>query len=197
RHVAMIDAVEFKASTGDEVKTIGSAVPLLLTAFVEIPLEPDPSPLIAMIGKSGLRAKGRMGGITPDAFPPSAHIARFIQTCVHAQVSFKATAGLHHPLRGTYRLTYEPNSPTGTMYGFLNVFIATGVAQFGGGVDDINAALVETSPLAFQLSDEEITWRKYRLSISGISSLRSKLAMSIGSCSFTEPIDELKTLRLI
>lgn len=193
----VIDTIELKAGTIADIERAGKTVPSSLATYVEIPLEPDPSKLIAVIGKSGLRAKARTGGITPDAFPSSAQVTRFICSCMHARVSFKATAGLHHPLRGTYRLTYEPNSPTGAMYGFLNVFIATGVAQLGGKVDDVKAALEETSPLGFQLNEKEIAWRQYRLNIPGISSLRSELAISFGSCSFTEPIDELKTLKLL
>ena len=200
RHVAtgaVIDTVELKAATAADIERAGKVVPVSVLTYVEIPLEPDPSPLITMIGKSGLRAKARTGGITPDAFPPSAQLATFIHSCVLARVSFKATAGLHHPFRGTYHLTYEPNSPSGTMYGFLNVFIATAVAQLGGSIDDVKAALEETSPGGFQLSENAIAWRGYRLSVPEISFLRTEHAVSIGSCSFIEPITELKALKVL
>jgi hypothetical protein len=197
RQRAIIDTLELKASTVDEVRSVARSVPALLTGYIEIPIEPDPSALIAAIGKSGLRAKARTGGITADAFPASATLARFIRACVAAKVSFKVTAGLHHPLRAAYRLTYEPDGPTGTMYGFLNVFVATGVAQNGGSVDDVVAALEELSPAAFHMNDGEISWRTYRIDIAGIILLRSELAISFGSCSFSEPIEDLKTLNFL
>ncbi len=196
-NVAAVDTVELKATTVEEVKAAAKAIPSSLIAFVEVPLEPDPSDLVSMIGGSGLRAKARTGGITADAFPASVTLARFIRACVAAKVSFKVTAGLHHPLRAAYRLTYEPDSPTGTMYGFLNVFVASGVAQNGGSVDDVVAALEELSPAAFHINDGEISWRTYRIDIAGIMSLRSELAVSFGSCSFSEPIEDLKTLNFL
>jgi hypothetical protein len=116
---------------------------------------------------------------------------------VAANVRFKVTAGLHHPLRAKYRLTYEPDGPTGMMFGFLNVFVATGVAQDGGSIADIATALEEQSPSTFLVNDQEIVWRTYRIDISRIISLRSELATSFGSCSFTEPIEDLKSLNLL
>jgi hypothetical protein len=197
RQRAIVDTLELKASTVEEVHAAARTVPSLLTGYVEIPLEPDPSLLVAAIGKSGLRAKARTGGITADAFPASAALARFIRACVAANVPFKATAGLHHPLRATYRLTYEPNSPTGMMYGFLNIFVAAAVALKNGNADDVVGALEELSPTAFQFSNSEILWRTYRVDIAGITSLRSERVISFGSCSFTEPIEDLKTLNVL
>jgi hypothetical protein len=196
RQLAIIDTLELKASTVDEVRAVARTVPSLLAGYVEIPIEPDPSMLITAICKSGLRAKARTGGITADAFPTSPTLARFIRTCVTANVPFKLTAGLHHPLRGTYRFTYEPDSPTGTMYGFLNVFVATGVAQSDGSIADIAAALEEQSPSAFLVGDRQVLWRTYRIDITRMKSLKREIA-SFGSCSFTEPIEDLKSLNLL
>ena len=78
----------------------------------------------SQLAGKGLRAKIRTGGVTPDAFPSAETIAQFIRECRDHRVAFKATAGLHHPLRCVKPLTYEPDAPTGTMHGFLNVFIA-------------------------------------------------------------------------
>ena len=86
-------------------------------------------PRLAVLSAAGARAKVRTGGVTEGAFPASHALARFIQSCADAGVPFKATAGLHHPLRGEYRLTYEPGSPHGMMFGFLNVFLAAAFAR--------------------------------------------------------------------
>ena len=58
------------------------------------------------------------GGVTPVAFPAAHQVIDFIAACEREAVPFKATAGLHHAVRGDYRLTYEPESPVSTMYGF-------------------------------------------------------------------------------
>ena len=70
-------------------------------------------------------------GITKDAFPKTSELIRFLRGCVQAGLPFKATAGLHHPLRAEYRLTYAPDSPTGVMFGFLNLFLATAFLRAG------------------------------------------------------------------
>src|SRR5438477_108730 len=78
---------------------------------------------VATLAITGQRAKIRTGGVTPEAFPKSAEIVRFVRTCLAANVPFKATAGLHHPIRCFHPLTYDADSPQGTMHGFLNLFL--------------------------------------------------------------------------
>jgi hypothetical protein len=193
----VVDTVELKAKSSAEVGAARTILPPSLTAFVEIPANADPSQLVRAIGEAGFRAKVRTGGTTPDAFPSSDALARFIHTCVGHHVPFKATAGLHHPIRARYRLTYEPDSPVGTMFGFFNMFIASAVARQGGTMDDIEAALEEQSPAAFSVADDSIRWRAFNISPSDITVLRAEVAMGFGSCSFTEPIDDLRTLRFL
>ena len=72
-----------------------------------------------------------MGGVTEDAFPKTGQILRFIRTCLAANLPFKATAGLHHPVRCFKPLTYEKNAPEGMMNGFLNVFLAVEFLKMG------------------------------------------------------------------
>lgn len=129
--IATIDAVEFKAEEPAAISAALARVPTAITAYVELPLDRDLVPLLAAIEAGGGRAKVRTGGITEAAFPPSHALARFIQACAQAGVPFKATAGLHHPLRGEYRLTYEAEPPHGMMFGFLNVFLAAAFARAG------------------------------------------------------------------
>jgi hypothetical protein len=197
RRLAMIDTIEITSSTVEEIKAIAGTVPSLLTTYVEIPLDPDPSSLVAAIHRSGLRAKVRTGGMTPGAFPSSARLARFIRVCATTGVSFKATAGLHHPIRSTYSLTYEPDSPEGIMYGFMNVFVAADVARVGGSTADVTAALEEQSLATIRISDTEIAWERYRADLATIATLRDSLAISFGSCSFVEPLEELTSLGLL
>jgi hypothetical protein len=112
-------------------------------------------------------------------------------------VPFKATAGLHHPLRATYRLTYEPGGPTGTMYGYLNLFLAAIWLREGMSDADAEALLQEGSAESLRVSEDAITWRGHRLDAQAIQAARTQGITSFGSCSFTEPVEELHALRLL
>lgn len=164
----------------DEVKAdeIDGAAP---GAFVE-------GMAIGEIRRRGLRAKIRTGGVTADAFPAIERVAAFIRECRAEGVAFKATAGLHHPLRCVKPLTYEPNAATGTMHGFLNVFLAAAMAG------DEEAILAETDPRAFSFDDDGAVWRDRRVSTDDLARMRRDFAISFGSCSFEEPIADLQQL---
>jgi hypothetical protein len=112
-------------------------------------------------------------------------------------VPFKATAGLHHPLRATYRLTYAENSPLGRMFGFLNLMLAVAFLRSGMNEPDVLRVLDEDDPSAFQADDSGISWRGARLDIKALSETRRLGIVSFGSCSFTEPIDDLQSLHLL
>jgi hypothetical protein len=176
--LSVLGVDEVKATTEEE---IGAFPP---GAFVEI----ADVKLLDAIARRGLRAKIRTGGITADAFPAIENIAEFLRTCKEKGVAFKATAGLHHPLRCVKPLTYEPNAPVGTMHGFLNVFLA---AAF---LDDAEDVLAETDASAFAFDDEGASWRGRRVSTEDLATMRRDFATSFGSCSFEEPIGDLREL---
>lgn len=191
---AAIDVIELKASSVAEIEHQSAVLPRGLIAYFEIPHKNDVTSLLKAIARAGSRAKIRTGGVTPDKFPPAGEIIDFIVACQREGVAFKATAGLHHPLRGEYRLTYEDDSPTGTMYGFLNVFIAAALVHAGEGADTALAALQENDPAAFSFSGDAIVWREKQIGLRQIAASRAELAISFGSCSFREPVDELESL---
>ncbi len=193
----VIDTVELKASTPSAIELAVRTHDEGVSLYFEIPINDDTAVMLSAIKKSGARAKVRTGGVTGDAFPPSADLARFIHLCAKEHVMFKATAGLHHPIRATYRLTYEKESPTGIMYGFINVFLAAAFAHNGMGVSDIERLLLEEDAKAFIFADESVSWRGNVLSAYQLNSARTRFALSFGSCSFTEPIDDLHRLRLL
>jgi hypothetical protein len=191
---AVIDVAELKASTPDEITHQRSDLPASFTAYFEIPVPGDISALVGTIANARTRAKIRTGGVTPEAFPRSEAVIDFMAACQRHGVAFKATAGLHHPLRGDYRLTYEPDSPKGTMYGYLNVFLAATLLYAGEKELTALDVLEESDPTTFGFDDGGIVWRGRRVSTDTILASRSRFAISFGSCSFREPIDELAHL---
>jgi hypothetical protein len=193
---ATIDAIEGKASTSADLARLVAARPDDMELFVEIPIASDPSPLIAELSHVGARAKVRTGGTTVDAMPSAEELVRFLRACARAAVAFKATAGLHHPVRGSYRLTYEPSSPTGVMHGFLNLFVAATFVRIGVPAADAVAMLDETAAGAFTFDADGVSWGNRRATTPAIRAARSNYALSFGSCSFREPVDELRGLGL-
>jgi len=191
-----IDAVELRASTPEAIEQAMRVVPGDFERYVEIPIAEDPAPLVRAIGEAGAFAKVRTGGTTVDAFPASDHVARFLATCVREGVPFKATAGLHHPLRGEYPLTYEPGSACGRMYGFLNVFLATAFLVDGVDEADARRLLEERDPNAVSFGRVDVTWRGHHVAVDRLERSR-RFLMSFGSCSFREPIDDLAALGLL
>ena len=193
---AVIDTMELRASSPGEIrKNPGSGDPV--TLYYEIPVEANPAPLISSIAGAGARAKIRTGGISAEAFPQATDVIRFMAECTRASVPYKATAGLHHAIKGRYRLTYEPNSLSAMMFGFLNVFVAGGFLATGMREDDALRALEERSPDAFQIDEDGISWRGYRLDPGQLRKFRETNTISFGSCSFLEPVEELKDLGVL
>jgi len=152
----------------------------------------DQNSLQAVPARSTIGLKVRCGGTVPEEFPPVQHLARAIAGCRNAGVRFKATAGLHHPVRH-YSETYET-----PMHGFLNLFGATVLAvEHDLSEDGIQAILLEEDPEAFQFTKKALKWRDLAASMDTIHYVRDQLAISFGSCSFDEPRDHLKELELI
>ena len=193
----LADTIEVKASSVRAIKDIMQRIPRTLQAYVEVPIDRDPRDLLTAVGQLGGRAKVRTGGVTIDAFPTTTDLIRFLRGCVEAGLPFKATAGLHHPLRAAYRLTYAQDSPSGTMFGFLNLLLATAFLRSGMAEAEVARVLEEGEPDALQADDAGISWRNHRLDLKALSEARRLGMNSFGSCSFTEPIADLESLHLL
>src|SRR5262245_38133182 len=194
---AVIDTIEIKAGRVGDIENVVKLTPAKLTPYFEIPINGDPAELIKSVAETEARAKVRTGGVTADAFPSSFDLARFIKICAEEDVPFKATAGLHHPLRSINKLTYAPDSASAMMHGFLNVFLAAAFAQSGMDVDRLVELLEEKSPEAFQFDSGGVTWRDEMIVRGQLRNSRNLLAISFGSCSFEEPIEDLKKIGLL
>lgn len=190
----LVDAVEVRTPTISDIDRALDALPDSLTVYCEIPIAEDPASLVARLATAGGRAKVRTGGVTADAFPAASQVARFLARCADAGVAFKATAGLHHPVRGDYRLTYAPDADSGTMFGFLNVFLAAAFARRGMHQDELIALLQEADPSTMVATAEALSWRSAAVSIADVRATRESFAVAFGSCSFREPVDDLHAM---
>lgn len=190
---AFVDAVEVKTASA---VTVGAAAHAFagMHVYCEIASASDPAPLIEVVKRSGVRAKIRTGGVTPDAFPPASDVVRFIRRCLEYGVAFKATAGLHHPLRCVRALTYETDAPSGTMHGYLNVFLAAAAMRAGLPDERAEALLTDDDMASFGASDDAIWWRDVRLGAEQLLATRADFAIAFGSCSFEEPVGELREM---
>ena len=194
---AVVDTIEIKFDALPDPASALERIPATLSTYVELPIDDDLAGHLAILSAASARAKVRTGGVTEGAFPASHMLARFIQSCADAGVPFKATAGLHHPLRGEYRLTYEDGSPHGMMFGFLNVFLAAAFARTGLTLKELALLLEEKDADAFQFTETSASWRGNTVSRTEISAVRHHVALSFGSCSFQEPVDDLRSLGLL
>jgi hypothetical protein len=113
-------------------------------------------------------------GPTP---PPVEELAELVRSCREHGVPFKATAGLHHAVGQDGQ------------HGFVNLLVA---AVFG----DEEAALAEDDAEAFRLEGDTFLWRDRAASIADVERGRG-LFVAFGSCSFSEPVDDLIALGLL
>jgi hypothetical protein len=134
-------------------------------------------------------AKVRCGGAAPGATPSIDDLAIFM-TAAHAHdVPWKATAGLHHPVRAVHG-----NLAT---HGFLNVFIA-GIALHAGVIaaERVGEIIAELESGAFVVDPAHVAWRDVRLGAEQVAAARER-AVALGSCSFDEPVNDLRELGML
>jgi hypothetical protein len=142
-------------------------------------------------GRSKLGFKLRTGGVTADAFPSSAEIAAALMTAGNQQVAIKFTAGLHHPVR-----VFHESVQT-KMHGFLNVLGAGVLAlEHQWSETEIIRMLDDEDPASFSFTDDFFAWRYSEIPTAKIPARRA-LVTSLGSCSFDEPRDDLRVLKLL
>jgi hypothetical protein len=166
----------------DDPRVEAVEVPPTVAAGVEVPVDEvyverpvgglDWLDEVAALGR---RAKVRCGVASP---PSVAELAAFVQRCRELRVPFKATAGLHHPVAAPGR------------HGFLNLLAA---ATFG----DEERALADEDSAAFGLGDGRFAWRGHEADAAEITRVRRDVFVSFGSCSVSEPLEDLEALGLL
>ncbi len=147
----------------------------------------------ALEGLSRLEGKGgfkiRCGGVTARAYPGAGEVALALDQARRLDVPLKATAGLHHPL---YHFDAKIETP---VHGFVSLFGA-GMLTREHGLDRVGIAriLVEEEAAAFRFEEDHFAWRDLRCPVGRIEALRRENLISFGSCSFSEPRDDLAAL---
>jgi hypothetical protein len=132
--------------------------------------------------------KLRTGGVTADAFPTSAQIARALVTAATHQLPIKFTAGLHHPIR-----QFRDEVKT-KMHGFLNVLgAAVLAAEHQWDADQAAMMLEDEDSDSFSFTDDFFAWGHWKIETERLQ-YRRKFVRSFGSCSFDEPRDDLRAL---
>jgi hypothetical protein len=187
-----IDTVEIKIVSAEQVGTTRKSLPDGLTFYCEISPMQSSDEILGALKTANARAKIRTGGLEAALFPSSGDVASFLKRCADARVGFKATAGLHHPLRSIQNLTADPSSPKALMYGFVNVFLGAALAFRGASEDAISATLEERLPHAFRFDQDCARWHDHRLTSEELASIRTSFAFGLGSCSFEEPLNDLR-----
>ncbi len=187
-----VPAVELKVANPDEIEHVLDVVPDNITVYFELPLQDDFRGLVTAIAGSGHAAKIRTGGVTADLFPSIDTVARFIVACQQCNVPFKATAGLHHPIR------HFNESVNTTMHGFLNVFGAAIACRTHNLEVDAVARILESENASdFEFADDSCRLLDWTLTAEEIDVARTQFARSYGSCSFNEPLEDLQSINLL
>lgn len=147
---------------------------------------------VAAAAEAAVGAKLRTGGETPAAVPSPRDVARFIAACVDAELHFKATAGLHHPIR------HFDSGLGARRHGFMNV-IGAGILAVVHGLDveTIEKIVAEEDTWAFELSPDRFRWRELAADADQIGEARATTVLSYGSCSFTEPLADLREMQVL
>ena len=192
----IVDTVELKTGATREIMHAGELLDRRFVTYMEVPVMDDPEALVVAIAGTMAKAKVRTGGVTADTFPTSAEVIRFIARCQAHNVAFKATAGLHHPWRNEYHLTYAADAPRGTMFGFLNVILAVAGLRAGWGREEATALLEERDATTVRFDADGVRWRDRALSLLDLERARDSVT-TFGSCSFRDPIEGLQANALL
>jgi hypothetical protein len=155
--------------------------------YIELPqADPTPDWLAAAdaVAEAEHRLKFRTGGVEAHLFPAATTVAAWIDAALDRETSYKCTAGLHHAIR-------HRDHETGFEHlGFLNVLLATRVAFDGGSREEVAQVLDD------HYANDLVAMARQMHQTGDLAGAR-RWFTSYGSCSVTEPLDELVGLGLL
>ena len=189
-----IESVEMKCDNPAAAARFAEHLPPAIERNVEIPVQEPGAEWLDALASLGARAKLRMGGVVAEAFPSAEAVVLTLNALAGRHLPFKATAGLHHPIRSRHPFTYAANSESGTMHGFLNVLFAAALLYSGGTAGEALKMLEEVDPGAWRVTRDAIRCRAFEWNTEQLRTVRERFFMSFGSCSFEEPISDLEAL---
>ena len=188
RNMLRLRMVEMSAPSDVDatwLERVSEFVPEDVVRVVE-PVRPGPGDRAAWldgvrrVARYGCWPKLRCGGLRAGAFPVVSDVSDFLTAVCAENVSFKASAGLHHAIR------YRDDETGFVHHGFVNVMV--GVARTLAG-RDAGPALesTDTDALVAELNElPDATARAVRQTFA-----------SYGSCSLEDPIADLTKLGLL
>src|SRR5438034_3496416 len=192
-HLEMFLPEDVDSASLKEARAIVGELPV----FWEAPPERAEQTIAMMAGHNSdedtatFGYKLRTGGVTADAFPTPAQIARALVTAATHQLPIKFTAGLHHPIR---QFRHEVKTK---MHGFLNVLGAAVLApEHQWDADQTVMMLEDEDPRSFSFTQDFFAWCEWKIDVERLR-YRRKFVASFGSCSFDEPRDDLRALGLV
>ncbi len=203
RHAIRVELVEARVFAPDVAAEVTAAVRVAdftaaVAAMAEAPDSTDAASLretVAAVaaaraaGASRLGAKIRCGGLEPEMIPSAGVVAAFLAAAIAESAPFKATAGLHHPVRGI-----DPASGM-RMHGFVNLIVAAAMLRAGAtGEPDAVRIIDEEDPAAFTVTPERIGWHGQSVESAALRAVREQAITAYGSCSFDEPTADLAAL---
>ncbi len=196
--LATVDMIELKATSPSFIDGAIDLIPEDLFPFFEFPVSGDCRGFVAALAGNAAAAKVRTGGLSPDAIPATADLAAFLHACARADVPFKATAGLHHPVRSELPLDSTPRAPVGLMHGFLNIFVTAALVKVRG-IDEplTRKAIDDRVEGSFRFSETQAGWHEHSVDSAELARVRESFALSFGSCSFEEPLNNLRELGML
>ncbi len=193
----VIESVEVKPAAAEEIDAVAGQLPAGLAAYFEVPFGASPKWFHA-IEACGGRVKLRMGGVAAEAFPTTQAVATMLEEIARRRLVFKATAGLHHAVRGRHsvdgRIGVASGGSTAVMHGFVNLACAAALLHFGAEAGDAQQALEEEWPRSWQMTPEALAWGEYSWNGDELGEVRRQFFASFGSCSFQEPMEELEAM---
>lgn len=192
-----IDTIELRVSTIQDIEQAAKPIPEGFRVYLEVLVNTDPDALVTAVGELGFKAKVRTGGVHPEMIPATGDLARFIECCHERHVPFKATGGLHHPIRCVDRLTGNRNGPSALMHGFLNLFLGATFCRLGMDSSALLSLLEEDNARSFRFEDTGVSWREYKAGLEEIRTARKESALAFGSWSLTGPLEGLRSLHLL
>jgi hypothetical protein len=167
----VLRAVEVAAGEAAAAVRVLDGLPQQVLGYVELAPGVDLDPLAG----TRHRAKFRTGG---DSAPDTTGLAQAIVAAVSQRVPFKLTGGLHHAV-----------AADADQHGFLNVLVAVSQALAGASTDAVAGLLGGTD-------SARLVEHVHGMSAEQLTRVRAQF-VSFGTCSISEPLNDLRTLGLV